>query len=277
VADNDQSLARRARGNVAQYFGRLAQSYGDGEFYIRRREATVVAIADDIAQAHRILDLGCGNGRYLYEFKVVARTALVMGADLTHEMLREARLRCGIGTPLIRADATALPIRAGALDIIFASHVFQFITDKDAAMAGVAQCLSAHGAIIITVGGSGVREMLASLASPAQWERFAEAVFPSRRRIVAMEAEQVHREAMERAGLSMETRDVRFALSWNGLVEWIDLRWSPFMDEDQRRVASEVLDELAPTLSSRVFDLTERLLIGRRPTSGPVPNATGRL
>jgi hypothetical protein len=82
-----------------------------------------------------------------------------------------------------------------------------------------------------------------------------------------MEAEQVHREAMERAGLAIETRDVHFTLSWNGLVEWIDVRWSPFMDEEQCRVASEVLDELAPTLSSRVFDLTERLLIGR-----PSPN-----
>ena len=277
MADDDPSQARRAPGNVAQYFGRLAQSYGDGEFYLRRREATVAAIAEDLAHAHRILDLGCGNGRYLYEFRKSAPDAIGIGADLTHEMLAQARIRCGIGTPLIRADVTALPIRAGALDIIFASHVFQFITDKDAAMAGVARCLSPRGAIIITVGGSGVREMLASLASPAQWERLAQAVFPSRRRIVAMEAEQVHREAMERAGLSIETRDVSFALSWSGLVEWIDLRWSPFMDEDQRRVASEVLDELAPTLSSRVFDLTERLLIGRPSPFTPVPNAARRL
>jgi hypothetical protein len=69
---------------------------------------------------------------------------------------------------------------------------------------------------------------------------------------------------MTHAGLALETRDVHFSLSWNGLVEWIDIRWSPFMDDEQRRVASGVLDELAPQLSSHRFDLTERLLIGRK-------------
>jgi hypothetical protein len=59
VVDDDPSLSRRARGNVAQYFGRIAQSYGDGEFYIRRREATVAAIADEIAPtlSSRVFDL----------------------------------------------------------------------------------------------------------------------------------------------------------------------------------------------------------------------------
>ena len=63
---------------------------------------------------------------------------------------------------------------------------------------------------------------------------------------------------------AIETRDVRFPLSWNGMVEWIDMRWSPFMDDEQRRIASRILDELSPLLSARRFDLTERLLIGRK-------------
>ena len=217
-----------------------------------------------MSHARRILDLGCGNGRYLYDFRKAAPNAIAVGADLTPEMLLEARARCGIDTPIIRADATALPIRDGVLDLIFGSHVFQFINDKDAAMRDLARCLASDGAIILTIGGSGIREMLSRVASEEQWPRLAQAVFPSRRRIVAMEAEQIHRDAMSHAGLATETRDVRFSISWNGIVEWIDLRWSPFMDEEQRRVASAVLDELAPQLSSHSFDLTERLLIGRK-------------
>jgi ubiquinone/menaquinone biosynthesis C-methylase UbiE len=165
--------ARSASSNVAQYFGRLAQSYGDGEFYLRRRIATVAAIAHEIAHAQRVLDLGCGNGRYLYDFRLASSRAMAIGADLTFEMLLEARARCGISTPLIRADATALPIRDGALEIIFGSHVFQFISEKDAAMRDLARCLASGGAIILTIGGSGVREMLSRLASEEQWTRLA--------------------------------------------------------------------------------------------------------
>jgi ubiquinone/menaquinone biosynthesis C-methylase UbiE len=264
LADDDPSSARRSRSNVAQYFGRLAQVYGDGEFYLRRRVAVVAAIADEIAGARRVLDLGCGNGRYLYEFKKSAPGATVFGADLAAEMLAEARVRNGADTPLVRADATAPPLRDATLDLIFASHVFQFVTDKDATMRALARCLTAGGAIILTVGGSGIREALRNFATEEQWSRLAQAVFPSRRAIVAAEHEDPHREAMNLASLSLESRDATFPVTWNGIVEWIDLRWSPFMDEEQRRIAARILDEMAPQLSARSFELSERLLIGRK-------------
>jgi hypothetical protein len=105
---------------------------------------------------------------------------------------------------------------------------------------------------------------LRGFATEAQWNQLASAAFPSRRRIVAAENEDPHREAMLRAGLAIETRDVGFPVSWNGVVEWIDIRWSPFMDAEQRAVATRVLAEMAVQLSSRSFDLSERILIGRK-------------
>lgn len=263
MADDAASQARRSPTNVAQYFGRLAQVYGEGEFYIRRRVAVVNAIADEIARARRVLDLGCGNGRYLYEFRKSAPGAIAIGTDITAEMLAEARIRNGAATPLVRADVTAVPFRDRSLNIIFGSHVFQFVADKDGTMRDLARCLTTGGAIIITIGGSGIREALRTFASDAQWTQLASAAFPSRRRIVAAEHEDPHREAMLRAGLAIETRDVTFPVTWNGVVEWIDLRWSPFMDAEQRAIAARILDEMAPQLSSRGFELSERLLIGR--------------
>ncbi len=265
MADDDPLLARRVRSNVAQYFGLLAQNYGDGEYYTRRRAAVVEAIADEIAKARRVLDLGCGNGRYLYEFRRSAPDAMAIGADLSAEMIAEARLRNGAGTPLLRADATAVPLRDGALDLIFASHVFQFVSDKDATMRDLARCLTPGGAIIVTVGAAGIRTALRDLVSEEQWNQLAGAAFAGTRRIAAMEGEEPHREAMSRAGLLVETRDARFAVTWAGIVGWIDLRWSPFMDDKQRRIATRVLDEMAPRLSARSFDIRERILIGHKP------------
>ena len=266
MADGGSSRApSREPSGVVQYFGRLAQSYGDGEYYLRRRVAVVAAVADGIAKARRVLDLGCGNGRYLYEFRTIAPDALAIGADLTFEMLLEARGRNGNVTPLLRIDATAMPFRAGALDIVFASHVFQFIDDKDGAIRDVARCLAPGGAVILTIGRSGIREALRPFMSEAHWSRLANAAFSSRRALVAAEGEDPHRAAMERAGLAIEKRDARFAVTWDGIVEWIFLRWGPFMDADQRAIAASVLDEVAPQLSSRSFDLVEPLLIGRKP------------
>ena len=177
---------------------------------------------------------------------------------------RKRAARNGARTPLVRADVTAAPFRDGALDVIFASHVFQFVADKDGTIRDLARCLAPGGAIIISIGGSGIREALRNFATEEQWSQLAASAFPSRRRIVAAENEDPHREAMSRASLAIDTRDVSFPVTWNGIVEWIDLRWSPFMNDEQRAIATRILDEMAAVLSARRFDLTERLLIGRK-------------
>ncbi len=264
LAANDQSLTRRPRSSVAEYFAQIAESYGDGEYYIHRRGAVVCSIADEVARARRIVDLGCGNGRYLREFKNSAPGAIAVGADLSAEMIAQARIRNGAGTPLLRADATALPIRDGTLDIIFASHVLQFVSDKNATMRELVRCLAPGGAVIVTVGGAGIRQTLRGFMSDEQWSQVA-AGFGSRRSILAAEAEEPNRAAMSRAGLAIEVRDARFTVTWAGIVEWIDLRWGPFMDEERRRTVTRILDEMTPQLSSRSFDLSDRLLIGRNP------------
>ena len=131
-------------------------------------------------------------------------------------------------------------------------------------MADLARCLSPGGAIILTVGGSGIREALRGLVTEEQWNQFASAAFHGRRGNRIARNEEPYRDAMTRAGLRIEVRDARFTVTWAGIVEWIDLRWGPFMDEEQREMATRILDEMAPQLASRSFDIRERLLIGRR-------------
>ncbi len=58
----------RTPSNIAEYFGRLADTYGDGAYYGNRRSAVIDAIAGEIANARDVLDVGCGNGAYLTKF-----------------------------------------------------------------------------------------------------------------------------------------------------------------------------------------------------------------
>jgi hypothetical protein len=92
-------------------------------------------------------------------------------------------------------------------------------------------CLSPRGAIILTVGGSGIREAIRSFVTEEQWNQFASAAFPGRRSNRTARSDEPYREALTRASLGIEVRDARFTVSWAGIVERIDLRWGLFMDE----------------------------------------------
>lgn len=59
-----------------------------------------------------VLDVGCGQGRFLAQFNSNARA---VGLDVTLEMLKKAK---ATGAVLIRADAEHLPIKDEAFDVV---------------------------------------------------------------------------------------------------------------------------------------------------------------
>ncbi|MGH7949525.1 MAG: class I SAM-dependent methyltransferase, partial [Candidatus Binataceae bacterium] len=142
------SQAATQRDRTAAYFSLLARTYGDGELFGRRRAAVLAAIAGELRAARSVLDLGCGNGKYLADFVRLSGDTRVAGADLSADMLREARALVGAGVPLVRADAAAPPFRAGAFDLIFASHVLIFASSLDAAVASCVRCLASGGTLV---------------------------------------------------------------------------------------------------------------------------------
>ncbi len=96
---------------VAEYFGRLAATYGDGQYYGNRRRAVLEAIAGEIAQARDVLDVGCGNGAYLAKFAAAPGNRRGTGADLSIDMLLSARRRVGVKCRLLCADVSRLPFK----------------------------------------------------------------------------------------------------------------------------------------------------------------------
>ncbi|MCH0562457.1 MULTISPECIES: class I SAM-dependent methyltransferase [unclassified Streptomyces] len=86
--------------------------------------AYTAAVAElSLHEGDRVLDAGCGTGRALTPLRAaVGPSGTVVGADLTPAML-QAAVRAGRDRDgwLLLADVTALPVRSGALDAVFAA------------------------------------------------------------------------------------------------------------------------------------------------------------
>jgi hypothetical protein len=72
--------------SVAEYFARLASSYGAGEYYRKRHVAAVAELGRRLGKIESLLDLGCGNGTYLSGFREVVDPKFLVGADLSFRM-----------------------------------------------------------------------------------------------------------------------------------------------------------------------------------------------
>lgn len=256
----------RDRADLIALFAELAESYGDGEYYACRRRAVLRAFAPRIARARRILDLGCGNGRYLAEFIRANPKALLVGADLGAEMLAEARRRVGSAAYLVRADACAIPFREAIFDLIFASHVLPFVDDLEATVLGIARCLERGGWLVATVGRGRLREALRDAVGEPRWSEFAAAVFRQRDllRRSALDAGR-HSDGFLAAGLSVETVTARFEVGWPAVEEWIRLRWMPAATDREHDRIERLLLEFGDAVHGRSFALEERMLVGRKP------------
>jgi SAM-dependent methyltransferase len=75
-----------------------------------------------------VADVGCGNGAYLAELARRGFAGRVIGADMSAGMLAAARERGG-GAALVNADATALPLAPGSVDLLLAMHMLYHVPD----------------------------------------------------------------------------------------------------------------------------------------------------
>ncbi|MCQ4083306.1 class I SAM-dependent methyltransferase [Streptomyces sp. RB6PN25] len=97
-------------------------------------EAAVAAMS--LSTGQTVLDAGCGTGRALPALRAaVGPTGVVIGADLTPEMLRAA-VRAGRDrdAQLVETDAARLPVRSASLDAIFAAGLVHHLPDAAAAL-----------------------------------------------------------------------------------------------------------------------------------------------
>ena len=105
----------------------------------------VLMRAAAIEPSHRVLDIGCGNGRTTLDAAAAASDGEAIGYDLSGEMLREARARAereGIANVRFeQADAQVHQFEASSFDRVLSRFGCMFFGDPLAAFTNV------HGAL----------------------------------------------------------------------------------------------------------------------------------
>lgn len=107
-------------------------------------EQIVPLVAEHLAGAADVLDVGTGEGQLARVAAGVAGARRVVGVDPSRAQLDEARRRGG-GPLYMRAEAVGLPFPDGAFDAVLACLVFEHIDGMDAAIAEVGRVLRPGG------------------------------------------------------------------------------------------------------------------------------------
>lgn len=109
----------------------------------------VLDAAGDL-DGRRLVDVGCGPGRYLTAAR--RRGAQAVGLDLSAGMLQSLGSH---GGPAAVADATALPLACQTADVVLACHMLYHLADPRAALDEFRRVLVAGGRFVATVIGPG--------------------------------------------------------------------------------------------------------------------------
>ena len=148
----------------------IAQQYGDDRnlaarqsiYSFQRPRLDLHAGSIDLAELagdESVLDVGCGNGRYLAELQTRGHRGLVCGADLSGGMLRTARPGAADG-PLVVSDAQELPFTSGSFGVALVMHMLYHVPDRGKALAEIRRVVRLGGvALVLTNSESHFREL----------------------------------------------------------------------------------------------------------------------
>jgi SAM-dependent methyltransferase len=113
-----------------------------------------------LVPAARVLDVGCGNGRYLSGMKSLGIEAV--GCDLSPGMLKAAA-----GHAVVGADAVSLPFRAGEFNVVLAPHMLYHVADREAGVREFRRVLAQDGRCVAVANGAGHLASLRAMVEEA--------------------------------------------------------------------------------------------------------------
>ena len=148
------------RSQVRRAFSRAARSYDAAAGLQHAVEARLLESLDylDARKPGVVLDLGCGPASAAAFMQRRWPKARVLALDLALPMLRESATR-ERWNPLRRhpqricADARALPLAEGSVDVVFSNLCLQWIEDLPAVFAGLRRVLRPGGLLLVSTFG----------------------------------------------------------------------------------------------------------------------------
>jgi len=127
------------------FFDKVANTnYGNSEKldkYILEK----IVIEDKIS----ILDLGCGDGRFLEKIRNLNENNILYGLDISEKMLDIARNKNIEGCNFILGDSTHLPYKNKSIDMIFCLNSFHHYSNPSLAIKEMKRVLKPGGKVVI--------------------------------------------------------------------------------------------------------------------------------
>ncbi|MFG3342130.1 class I SAM-dependent methyltransferase [Glycomyces sp. NPDC048151] len=103
-----------------------------------------VVIANVSGRPKRVLDVGCGNGRYTVRLREAFPEAEVIGVDLALGVLES------VPEPTVVADVADLPFEDGSADVVLAMHMLYHVPDIPAALDELQRVLAPGGVLFVS-------------------------------------------------------------------------------------------------------------------------------
>jgi malonyl-CoA O-methyltransferase len=139
---------------VRRSFDRASRSYDRAAAVHAELRARLLERLDVVRiEPKTILDLGAGTAHASRALKQRYSSAHVIAIDASQGMLRAAARQQGLLRRFftrVTADAAALPLPAGSVDLIFSNLMLQWCADPDAVFAESRRVLRAQGLLMFT-------------------------------------------------------------------------------------------------------------------------------
>lgn len=137
-------------GYPREFFAELA-TLEDAHFWFQARDRLFRwAIRRYHPQALSMLEVGCGTGHVLNQLRLELPELRLVGSELFHEGLWQARERVGSAADLVLADARRLPFGED-FDVVGAFDVLEHIEEDGRVLAELHRVLRPGGMLLLTV------------------------------------------------------------------------------------------------------------------------------